>query len=153
MEQLHLYEIDANYLRFLHKIDGRVRVKFNNRPFVGLIIMMDSIPYVLPLTSQTTAERAKVGKGKRSARTTTYIRDSAGNEIADILHNNMIPVVAGTYHKKHIDPMIDTYELNEIRFIRKNAEKIISKAKKVYTQRISNSIPLFSISSRDKPHK
>lgn len=138
MKELFLYEIDADYIRFLHKVDRRVSVKYNNRPFVGLIIMINGITYVLPLTSQTTLDREACGKKKRAAKTTTFVRDSSGNEIANILHNNMIPVFEGTYKLKEIDASVDTYESNEIRFIRKNKDKIISKAQKVHDKRIEN---------------
>ena len=121
-KNLFLCKIDPSYLKYLHKIDSRINVKYNNRPFVGVITMLNGIPYVLPLTSQTTEERKKEGKNKRSAKITTFVRDSAGNEIANILHNNMFPVVEGVYSIMEINAELDTYESNEIRFIRKNKE-------------------------------
>ncbi len=136
MEQnLSLCKIDPAYLKYLHGIDNRVSVKYNNRPFVGVITMLNGIPYVLPLTSQTTEERKKDGKNKRSAKITTFVRDSAGNEIANILHNNMFPVKEGVYSIMEINAESDTYESNEIRFIRKNKEAIINRAQKVHTER------------------
>lgn len=58
MEQkLSLYKIDPDYLKYLHSIDSRISVKYNNRPFVGIVTMINGISYVLPLTSQTTEER------------------------------------------------------------------------------------------------
>ncbi|MCR5796577.1 MAG: type III toxin-antitoxin system ToxN/AbiQ family toxin [Eubacterium sp.] len=135
--ELHLCSIDARYLKFLHSVDYRVSVKYNNRPFVGFITMLNGINYVIPLTSQTTAERAKNGKGKRSARMTTFIRDSSGVEIANLLHNNMIPVPDNAYTILQIDATKNTYETNEIRFVRKHKEDIIKKAKKVYSDRLA----------------
>ena len=136
MEQkLSLYKIDPAYLKYMHGIDNRVSVKYNNRPFVGIITMLNGIPYVLPLTSQTTQERQKSGKGKRAAIVTTFVKNGAGEEIANILHNNMLPVKEGCYFPLEIDASKDTYESNEIRYIRKNAEKIIRKAERVYYYR------------------
>ena len=100
--------------------------------------MLNGIPYVLPLTSQTTQEREKEGKRKRSPNITTFVKDTAGNEIANILHNNMFPVIEGVYTPLEIDPEKDTYESREIRFIRKNQENIIRKAHKVYNKRTIN---------------
>lgn len=133
--KLQLYQIDANYIKYLHKIDYRISVKYNNRPFVGIITMINDVKYVLPLTSQTTQERKKAGKNKRSAIITTFVKDSDGEEIANILHNNMFPIKDGVYTALDIDAKVDTYESNEIRFIRKNSENIIKKAQKVYTDR------------------
>lgn len=133
--KLCLYKIDADYLRYLHKIDYRISVKYNNRPFVGIVTMINGINYVLPLTSQTTEERKKEGNNKRSAIITTFVKDSSDVEIANILHNNMFPVKDGVYTALEIDATVDTYESNEIRYIRKHADSIIKKAQKVYTDR------------------
>lgn len=142
MEQnLRLYKIDPAYLKYMHSIDSRISVKYNNRPFVGIVTMINGISYVLPLTSQTTQERKKVGKGKRSAVITTFVKDDKEVEIANILHNNMFPVKEGVYTELSIDATVDTYESNEIRFIRKNKEKVIQKAQKVYDERTTKHNP------------
>lgn len=138
-EKLSLYKIDPQYLKFLHKIDWRISVKYNNRPFVGIITMLNGTKYVLPLTSQTTAERKMRGKNKRSANLTTFVKDSSDVEIANILHNNMFPVTDDVCTLLNIDPEKDTYESNEIRFIRKNKDSIISKAQRVYRDRTTKS--------------
>lgn len=137
-DELCLCSVDAEYLKYLHKADWRVSVKYNNRPFVGVVTMINGMYYLLPLTSQTTQEREKNGKKKRAAKITTFIRDSKGEEIANILHNNMIPVREEFFTRLNIDAERDTYEANEIRFIRKNREKIIAKAQKVHASRLSN---------------
>lgn len=46
-----------------------------------------------------------------------------------------VKVKEGMYKALEIDAEIDTYESNEIRFIRKNRDKIIKKAEKVYEER------------------
>ena len=135
-DELYLCSVDKHYLKYLHNIDYRVSVKYNNRPFVGAITMINGIKYVIPLTSQTTQERAKENKPKRAAKITTFVRDSAGNEIADLLHNNMIPVYDDVFSVLSIDAQKDTFEANEIRFIRKNKEHIIHKAQKVHDDRM-----------------
>jgi len=136
-ERLFLYKVNPNYIKFLHEIDSKISVKYNGRPFVGVVTMISRVKYVLPLTSQTTAERKAAGKNKRSSMLTTFIKDSTGSEIANVLHNNMFPVTDEVIAKLEIDSETDTYESNEIRFIRKNRDKIIAKAQKVYELRIS----------------
>ena len=136
-DSLELYKIDPEYIKFLHKADSRVSVKYNNRPFVGVITMINDITYVLPLSSQTTAERKMAGKNKRASVLTTFVKDSSGKEIANILHNNMFPVKDGVYSLIDIDPAKNTYESNEVRYIRKNKDKIIAKAQKLHDSRIN----------------
>ena len=52
-----LYYVDREYLKYLHKEDYRVSVKFNNRPFAGIVTLVGDRKYIIPLTSQTTEER------------------------------------------------------------------------------------------------
>ena len=129
---LNLCKISPEYLRFMHSLDNRISVKYNNRPFVGVVTIIDGLNYVLPLTSQTTKERKLEGKKKRSPILTTFVKNSKGEEIANILHNNMFPVKEGADSIISIDPEQDTYESNEIRFIRKNMTKIIEKTIKLH---------------------
>ncbi len=138
IENAGLYYVDRNYLKHLHKTDFRVSVKYNNRPFVGIITSIDDKKYVIPLTSQTTQERLAEGKKKRSSLITTYVTETSGKEIANLLYNNMIPITDAVVTKATIDSECDTYELNEIRFIRKNWNAITSKAAKVYALRNDN---------------
>ena len=142
--KLRLYKINADYLRFLRKIDYRISIKYNNRPFVGIVTMINGIKYVLPLTSRTTEERKKEGKNKRSAMVTTFIKDSSDVEIANILYNNMLPVKDGVYTAIKIEATVDTYESNEIRYIRKHADTIIKKAQRVYIDRTTKNNAFFN---------
>ena len=130
-----LYYVDKEYLKYLHKKDYRVSVKFNNRPFVGIVTLMGDKKYMIPLTSQTTEERRKEGKNKRSALITSFVTETSGKEISNLLYNNMIPVNEHIITALDIDPEIDTYESNEIRYLRKNWETIEEKAKNVFNQR------------------
>lgn len=130
-----LYYVKKEYLKHMHKEDYRVSVKYNNRVFVGIVMVIEEQKYVIPLTSQTTEERKKVGKKKRSPLITTYITESSGEEIANLLYNNMIPVCDDVISPISIDSKVDTYLLNEIRFIRKSWDKIQRKALNVYNDR------------------
>lgn len=85
-----LCEIEKNYMDYMHKADWRVSVKYK-RKFVGLAVRINQRIYVIPLTSQTTKERTARGKKKRSSSITTFIK-IGGEEIANLLHNNMFPV-------------------------------------------------------------
>ena len=66
-----LCEIQRDYIKYMHDMDWRVSVKYNNRKFVGLAVRINGRMYVVPLTSQTTKERVARGKKKRSAAITT----------------------------------------------------------------------------------
>ena len=130
-----LYYVDREYLKYLHKEDYRVSVKFNNRPFAGIITLVGDRKYIIPLTSQTTEERKNAGKNKRSSLITTFVTETSGKEISNLLYNNMIPVNEQIITALEIDSETDTYESNEIRYLRKNWETIKKKAEKIFNQR------------------
>lgn len=135
MTSPRLCTVDKDYIKHLHNnIDWRVSVKFNNRPFVVLTLNIANHNYAIPLTSQTTKERMKIGKKKRNSTATTFIY--AGTiEIANLLHNNMFPVPESVLTDIIIDPRIDTYLANEERYIRKHYREIIEKTEKLYKDR------------------
>lgn len=129
-----LCEIQRDYIKYMHDVDWRVSVKYNNRKFVGLAVRINGRIYVVPLTSQTTTERVARGKKKRSAAITTFLK-VGGEEIANLLHNNMFPVPKNQIKKIQIDPLVDTYLANEERQIRKNWTEINTKSIAVYRER------------------
>ena len=96
-----LYCVDKEYLKYLHKEDFRVSVKFNNRPFAGIVTSVGDKKY-------------------------------------------MIPVEEDNITALDINPETDTYESNEIRYLRKNWESIEKKAANVYNQRYDTKSPNFS---------
>ena len=143
-----LYYVDKDYLKYLHKEDYRVSVKFNNRPFAGIVSTIENKKYMIPLTSQTTEERKKEGKKKRSALITTFVTETSGKEISNLLYNNMIPVTEDIITALTINPETDTYESNEIRYLRKNWESIEKKAVNVYNQRYATKSANFDFLKR-----
>jgi hypothetical protein len=136
-----LFYVNREYLKYMHEVDSRVSLKYNGRMFAGIVTIINEQKYVIPLTSQTTEERKKRGKGKRSSVITTFVAESSGKEIADLLYNNMLPVYDEVISPVNIDPKINTYELNEIRFLRKSWDNIQKKAVNVYKDRNNKNSP------------
>ena len=57
--EMKFYKVDTNYLNELRKIDGRVPlnkeyVGSSNkvRPYIGIMLVVDGIDYLVPLTSK-----------------------------------------------------------------------------------------------------
>ena len=136
-----LYYVDSKYLRYLNKIDHRIPVKYNNRPVVVLTVKINNYIYAVPLTSQTTKERKAAGKKKIKNSITTFIRDSKGVEIANLLHNDMFPVLAACLIEMKLDPKINSYEIMEQRYLRRNMESINRKSLNVYHKKYDHSHP------------
>ena len=128
-----IVKVDNEYLSYLHNFDSRVRLK-KGRPYVGLAVLINNKMYVVPLSSQTTLERRKKGLKKRNPLSTTFITAS-GEEISNLLHNNMIPVPQNLTEKIIIDPLKDTYLMNEYRYLRKHWVEITDKSLSIYLER------------------
>lgn len=117
---IRVCKVKKDYLKFIRKFDYRIPVK-SGRKFICLVIVINGIQYVVPLTSQSVEERNLKGKNKRSPLVTTNIKN-----IADILHNNMFPIPKSEIIDiKEISAESDSYLNYEYRFIRKNGQKLI----------------------------
>ena len=92
---LNLYKIDMKYVRNLMNIDHKNILSVssqhhkNNRLFVGVIVMLGSHKYCIPLSSVEGKSRFETMAENMTMR---KIKDSDGNVIGILNINNMIPV-------------------------------------------------------------
>ncbi len=94
--RLKLYYIDIKYIRNLHRIDEHVlsvspQTGKQNRPFLGVIVMVNGAKYCIPLTSNSSG-KSKDFAAMRENITFRKVRDKKGNVLAALNLNNMIPV-------------------------------------------------------------
>lgn len=130
---IRICKIKTPYLNYIRNFDHRIPVK-GERKYIGLIININGMQYVVPLTSKGTNERILNGKNKRSPLVTTNIKD-----VADILHNNMFPTPESEIIDiKEISAESDSYLNYEYRFIRKKWAKINIKSMNIYQNRYNN---------------
>ena len=123
-------KIESSYLKYMRQFDYKVPIK-SGRKFIGLVIWINQMQYVVPMTSKSSLERRDSGKSKRSSSTTTHLKD-----IADILHNNMFPVPQNEIIKiDNISIHTDPYLNYEYRLIRKKWFEINMKSMRVYMDR------------------
>lgn len=126
--EMKFYKVDTNYLNELRKIDNRV--PFNKeyvgsskktRPYIGIMLVVDGIDYLVPLTSKTE---------KRSTYVNMPIFDKGNEKIAYLLINNMVPVPESCRTPINmegilsIDPTYHDLLLNEINYLRPKKETI-----------------------------
>ena len=94
--RLKLYYIDMKYIRNLHKIDEHVfsispQIGKQNRPFLGVIVMVNGAKYCIPLTSNSSAKNKNFAVMRENI-TFRKVRDKKGNVLAALNLNNMIPI-------------------------------------------------------------
>lgn len=126
--------VNPDYASYLHQIDYRVSTKWQARAYIGLAVYFNGRMYVVPLSSQTTLRRAKRGLYRRNSQVTTFIYHR-NTEIANLLHNNMIPVPESEIIKIEIDPAKDVYLSKEQRYVRRHWVEINNKSIEVYQRR------------------
>ena len=132
--------IDSNYTDFLYKADQRVSKNVNmiyQRPYIGVLFKVQDKEYFAPLTTHS--------KGKRlcespKAENVTFL-PIENCQYGGINFNNMIPLVKGVYWSFNAEyhptdlpnerAKKDIYQ-RIIRFLRKNEQDIVTKAKYLY---------------------
>lgn len=140
-KRLHLYTLDIKYIRDLSKIDDKVmsvspQVHKENRPFVGIIVILDNKKYCVPITSP----KAKHAKMKNDL-DFSKMYDKNNNFIGALNFNNMIPVSDEVIMPINLVPSNNDTpkekkykELlnNQLDWCNDNADNIIKKANKLY---------------------
>lgn len=138
--KISLVYIDEEYTDFLRTVDKRVPYNINRtyqRPFTGILFKVQNMEYFAPLTTSSKGKKL-MQNPKQESITFLPIENC---RFGGVNFNNMIPVVAGvyTYINLTIAPNDDEKARREkikymriLRFLRKNHDKIIVKAKKIY---------------------
>ena len=145
-QRLNLYTINMKYIRNLSKKDGNVpsvspQINKDNRPLVGLLLMLNGRKYCAPLSSP----KAKHHTMKENA-DFLKVYDKHSVIIAVINFNNMIPVEDSVISQVDViirpsdRPNVRYYKgllNNQIDWCNQNSEKIIKKARRLY-QTVTN---------------
>ncbi len=164
-EKLKLYYVDMKYIRDLHNVDNHVasvspQTGKENRPFVGIITVVDNKKYCIPLTS---GDKEKFKSKKNSIDFIKIPDENKKNEfgayitIGGINLNNMIPVDSSVLtpidirinksdSKKQIN---DKKRLTkELDWCQRNEDLITRKANKLYDLRTNYSQENIALTKR-----
>lgn len=95
-KRLKLYNVNLKYIRNLHNVDNHVpsispQIGKQNRPFLGVVVMVNGAKYCIPLSSNS-AKKNKNLDSMRENITLRKIRDNDGKILAALNLNNMIPI-------------------------------------------------------------
>ncbi len=155
-----IYNVDVEYLKYLHDVDSEVFYRSDERvkkPFLGVVVDIDSRTYFIPITSVKPRHKnwftaysnrfliyEDVNKNKidwESAQSKWIYKDlSRNNRIRHILGEliiyKMVPVPDGVYRKADFetDEPSDNGNLleSEYRFCMSIRDKIVESVTKVY---------------------
>lgn len=154
MKELNFYYIDLKFIRDLSKTDDNVmsispqRGK-QNRPFVGVIVLLNGRKYCIPLTSPK-------DKFKSMKSQVDFLKifddskkeDKGVSKLIGILNiNNMIPVDESVIHKVDLvihdkdKPEIKVHKKlmqKQLKWCRNHVDTIENRANKVYDMVVNN---------------
>lgn len=145
MKKLNLYYINLKYIRDLSNADDKVlsvspQLGKQNRPFVGIIILLNKQKYCIPLTSPKEKFKEKKSQldlikiydnkkknnpkliGVLSINNMIPVTDKVINEIDLVIHNNDSQEIKNHKHLLH----------KQISWCRSHTNIIENRAKKVY---------------------
>lgn len=144
--KLKIYTISNEYINYLNSFDTRVydnKDTRNKRKYVGVVISIENINYYIPMSSPKISDYIDYDKKIIRKDSKTIIRIKENNRLYGTLRiSNMIPVPFS-----ELTPYITENEkdlkykeliMSEIKYIDKNAEKIIKAAKLIYKQKNMN---------------
>lgn len=148
MNVLNLYRIDLKYVRDLSPADSNVmsispQTHKDNRPFVGIVILMGEKEYCIPITSPKDKFKSKKSSVDFIKIYDDKIKDNNGvSKLIGVLNlNNMIPVSKSVLSKidltvdKRSDLPTQRYVIlmqKQLRWCRNNYDTILNRANKVY---------------------
>ena len=140
MGSFHFYHIHDKYIRFLHSGDGRVQFnKGQSRPYVGIVLQIDSTSYFVPLESPT-PNHAKLS----SSGPILKLKDG---KLGIMGFNNMIPVPDVALIDFDFDDIEDEkYRMlliNQLDFCNRNRDLILHRARSTYNKAVGNKVPYY----------
>lgn len=152
---MKLYEIDQDYMDYLHKVDSRVlthNVDKHRRKFIALKVKLNGYSYFVPLSSPDSRDYYYENGVKKVqfTRVPTIKRFFNGNPTVEsylgkLLFNNMMPVPKGFYYEFNIffekDQKYKGLLIDQLQVLRgkKNQEDILKRAQTVYKLKNRNS--------------
>lgn len=143
---MKFYTVTDDYIRHLKETDKNVPDNYSeSRAYVGIVLQVGGTKYLAPLTSF----KEKQNKIPNSTPTIFKLHEDGNpdNKLGMIQLNNMIPVTDSVISELDVDVQAEPYKRmlrRQIKFIKKNNDKIVARAKKLRKLVVENKHPHFS---------
>lgn len=141
MNNLRLYKIDINYIKYLYNFDNRVQFNVNRedeysakRPYLGVVLAMGEFKYFVPL------EHPRVSH--MSMKNNIFIFKIHNGKYGILGLNNMIPVKEEQLVDFDINKENAKYKqilISQYHFCNKHINEIKERAKTTYQKSLKNS--------------
>lgn len=141
MNDLKLYKIDIEYIKYLYSYDNRVQYNPNRgdeysakRPYLGIVLEIDSFNYFVPLEHPRPSHKAM--------KNNIFIFKIHNGKYGILGFNNMIPVKKEQLVYFDINNENINYRqvlISQYRFCNKHDKEIKEKAYETYNKSLNNS--------------
>lgn len=154
MEEMKIYSVSDRYIEYLREIypnvySNKIENRTHTRKYVGIVISIENYNYYIPMSSPKDSDYQVAGEGKVIKKSIVpiiriVVKNSAGEkELKGTLRiSHMIPVPESELILYDLENESDDHYKDlvhdEIIFIRKNKDKILSNAKLLYKQKREN---------------
>ena len=156
MEEFKLYSVSDDYVEWLRKefpnvYSNKVNFRTHTRKYLGVVLQIGQYHYYVPMSSPKDSDYQIAGENRVIKKSIVPIirivvknKDGEKELKGTLRISHMIPVPTSELELYDLEHELDsTYKdlvQNEMIFIRKHREKIISNAKVMYNQKASNDI-------------
>lgn len=140
---IRFYRVDDNYIHFLKEIDLRIRdPKDNKRAYVGVILRIDEIDFLAPLTSY----KEKQDRIRSSSLTIFKLheKNNPENKLGMIQIGYMFPVLSSVVSEIDYSDQEKKYNrllATQYEFIRSEQDRIRERARRLYDHVLTCSNP------------
>lgn len=154
MNELKVYSVSDKYIEYLRKVypnvySNKVDARTHTRKYIGVVIEIGEYKYYIPMSSPKDTDYQVAGENKVIKKSIVpiirvVVKNSDGEKElkATLRISHMIPVPESELELYDLDNEPDeNYKdlvQNEIIFIRKNKDKILSNASLLYKQKKEN---------------
>ncbi|MBY8067964.1 type III toxin-antitoxin system ToxN/AbiQ family toxin [Vibrio fluvialis] len=143
---MKFYTVTDDYIQHLKAADKNVPDNYSEtRAYIGIVLTVKGTKYLAPLTSY----KEKQDQIKNSTPTIFKLNEEGNlsNKLGMIQLNNMIPVTDSVIDELDVDAQKEPYKSmlqRQIKFIKKNSDKIATRATKLYRLVAESKHPHFS---------
>lgn len=137
---MKFYSVEEDYIRHLRSVDDKVRLSKGTRPYIGVVLTINEIDYLAPLTSYSEDKREKFESIPENSLLSfkMYELGNEDNRLGMVQLNNMIPVLDSeialidiSILEKQDEKYANLLNIQQ-QYLRKNQEDLQKRAKKLY---------------------
>ena len=137
---MQFYTVEECYIEHLRSVDDKVRITKGTRPYIGIVLTINNITYLAPLTSYSEDKKEKFDRINDNSLLSLKIYELGNeeNRLGMVQLNNMIPVSSSEMYLIDINQIKNQdkkyahlLNIQQI-YLRKNKAILLKRANQLY---------------------